>query len=99
MAMNGCFTFPRFPELKFYHQMQFSDIARMSCGVKAKVLDCSIEVSKFDPKSRYYVHFQTKILGKGVNPHLSSVIRYINHYRSLTRMILALDNPGRLIYH
>ena len=35
--------------------------------VVAKVLDCSFEVSKFEFHSRYYVHFRTNILGKGMN--------------------------------
>ena len=33
-----------------------------------KVLDCGIVVSEFELQSRYYVHFQTNTLGKGMNP-------------------------------
>ena len=33
-----------------------------------KVLDCSLEVSEFEHKSRYYVHFQTNNLSKDMNP-------------------------------
>ena len=34
----------------------------------AKVLDCELKVSEFALQSRYYVHFQTNTLGKGMNP-------------------------------
>ena len=41
------------------------------CGsfrdVEANVLDCVLEVSEFEPQSRYYVHIQTNTLGKGMN--------------------------------
>ena len=33
----------------------------------AKVLDCNIVESKFEPQSRYYVRFQINTLGKGMN--------------------------------
>ena len=36
-------------------------------GEVAKELDCDIVVSEFEIKSRYYVHFQTKTIGKGMN--------------------------------
>ena len=34
----------------------------------AKDLDCNLEVNKFELQSRYYVHFRTNTLGKGMNP-------------------------------
>ena len=33
-----------------------------------KVIDCEILLNEFELQSRYYVHFQTNTLGKGVNP-------------------------------
>ena len=35
---------------------------------KLKAMDCGIVVSEFVLQSRYYVHFQTNNLGKGMNP-------------------------------
>ena len=37
-------------------------------GVIVKARDCGIVVSEFDLQSRYYVHFRTNTLGKGMNP-------------------------------
>ena len=37
-------------------------------GVMVKAMDCEIAVSEFVLQSRYYVHFQTNTLGKGMNP-------------------------------
>ena len=31
------------------------------------VLDCSLEVSKFENYSKYYIYFRTNSLGKGMN--------------------------------
>ena len=36
----------------------------------ANALDCDIVVSEFELQSRYYVHFRTNTLGKGMNPLL-----------------------------
>ena len=36
-------------------------------GVMVKPLDCRIAVSEFGLQSRYYVHFWTNTLGKGMN--------------------------------
>ena len=38
-----------------------------SLGVVAKVLDCSLEVSKIELQSGYYVHFRTNKLEKEYN--------------------------------
>ena len=37
-------------------------------GIMIKVLDWGIVVSEFELKSRYYVHFWTNTLRKGINP-------------------------------
>ena len=37
-------------------------------GVMVKAMDCGIVVSEFEFQSRYYVHFRTSTLGKGMNP-------------------------------
>ena len=37
-------------------------------GVMVKAMDCGIVVSEFVLQSRYYVHFRTNTLGKGMNP-------------------------------
>ena len=37
-------------------------------GVIVKALDCGIVVHKFKLQSLNYIHFQTNILGKGMNP-------------------------------
>ena len=37
-------------------------------GVMVKVTDCGIVVREFVLQSRYYVHFRTNTLGKGMNP-------------------------------
>ena len=37
-------------------------------GVMVKAMDCGILVSEFVFQSRYYVHFRTNTLGKGMNP-------------------------------
>ena len=37
-------------------------------GVMVKAMDYEIVVSKFIIQSRYYIHFQTNTLGKGMNP-------------------------------
>ena len=39
-----------------------------SRAVMVKAMDCGIVVCEFVPQSRYYVHFRTNILGKGMNP-------------------------------
>ena len=37
-------------------------------GVMAKALESGIVVREFELQSRYYVHFRTNTLRKGVNP-------------------------------
>ena len=37
-------------------------------GVMVKAMECGIVVSKFVLQLRYYVHFRTNTLGKGMNP-------------------------------
>ena len=38
-----------------------------SCDIMVKVLDYVIIVKEFKLQLRYYVHFQTNTLGKGMN--------------------------------
>ena len=42
----------------------------MGCpsGVMVKAMDCGIVVSEFVFQSRYYVHFRTNTLEKGMSP-------------------------------
>ena len=37
-------------------------------GVMVKAMDCGIGVSEFEFMLRYYVHFRTNTLGKGMSP-------------------------------
>ena len=37
-------------------------------GLMVKTLDCGIVESEFELQSRYYFHFRTNTLGKGMNP-------------------------------
>ena len=37
-------------------------------SVMVKALDCEIVVREFELQSRYYSHFRTNTLGKGMNP-------------------------------
>ena len=39
-----------------------------------KAMDCGIVVNEFELQSRYYVHFRTNTLGKGMNPFISPVM-------------------------
>ena len=41
------------------------------CRVMAKTLDCGLEVSEFELQLRYYVHFWTNALRKGMNSFIS----------------------------
>ena len=43
-------------------------------GLVANVLDCDIVVSEFEFQLRYYVHFWTNILEKGMKPFISSTV-------------------------
>ena len=40
---------------------------RCPCGVMVKVMECGIVESEFELQSRYYIHFRTNNLGKGMN--------------------------------
>ena len=39
-------------------------------GSVVKELDCSLDVTEFELKSRYYVQFWTITLGKGMDPFM-----------------------------
>ena len=43
------------------------------CSVMVKALECGIVVIVFELQSRYYVHFRTNTLGKGMNPSSSQL--------------------------
>ena len=49
-------------------QMRYN--LEMGCprGVMVKAMDSGIVVREFVLQSRYYVHFRTNTLGKGMNP-------------------------------
>ena len=49
----------------------------VSRSVVANVLDCEIEVSKYEFSSRYYTHFRTNALGKTMNPLIPSGMGWI----------------------
>ena len=50
-------------------------------GVEANVLDCDIAVSEFDFQLLYYVHFQTNILGEGMNPFILPAMPLLFFYK------------------
>lgn len=63
-------------------------------GIVISALDCDIIVSEFEHQSDYYVvHFQTNTLRKGMNS-LTDNPQAIGYP---TNMVLALNNPRRLI--
>ena len=51
-----------------YEIIYFDKSGACHRGGMAKSLDCGIVVSEFALQSRYYVHFRTNTLGKGMNP-------------------------------
>ena len=63
----------------------------------AKVMDCGLVVSDFEPQSFYYVSFQTNTIGKGMNSLKLTVMGRIISLLSSTGMALASNNPQRLI--
>ena len=53
-------------------------LRRSPYGIVANELDCNIVVSEFVLQSRYYIHFQTNTLGKGMNhSHPHSAMDYV----------------------
>ena len=48
--------------------LSFSLFNECPRGVMVKAMDCRIVVSVSELQSRYYVHFRTNTLGKGMNP-------------------------------
>ena len=61
------------------------------------VLACDIGVSKFKLQSRYCVHFLTRTFEKGMNSLSPSHLLNSTTAFLLTRRVLALNNPSRLI--
>ncbi len=43
-------------------------------GVMVKGMVCEIVAREFELQSRYYVHFRTSTLGKGMNPLILSAM-------------------------
>ena len=71
-------------------------IQESSCGIVANVMDCGITVSRFELWSHYYIHFQTNLFGKSMNPlilPLNCLDTILYLYCSSTRMALTLNNP------
>ena len=55
------------------------------CGVMAKVLYVGLELSEFKLQSRYYTHFRTNTLGKGMNrlipPFMGWIVSLLFFYK------------------
>ena len=53
--------------------------------VTAKILDCSLEVNELGLQSRYYIHFWTNVLGKGMNllfsPAMGQIVSQLFFYK------------------
>ena len=70
--------FSHFERFKWYFNTEFSCKKHfwlthlsqiiLGDGIMAKAMDCGIVVREFVLQSRYYVHFQTNTLGKGMHP-------------------------------
>ena len=58
-------------DIKTYHLISARGCP---CGVMVKALDCGIVVREFVLQSRYYVHFRTNTLRKGMNPLILSAM-------------------------
>ena len=54
--------------LKQLIQMHSKIVGGVSRCVMAKLVDCDLQVSEFEPQSRCYVYFRTNTLGKDINP-------------------------------
>ena len=65
----------------------------------ANVQDYDVVVSKFERQSRYYVHFQTHILEKGLNSCIPHSLGYIVSELPFYDADLDLGNPWRLLGH
>ena len=48
--------------------MIYKSVGKSTHVVMAKVLDCDLEVSKFEFQLHYYIHFWANALGKCMNP-------------------------------
>ena len=72
-------------------------------GVKAKMLDCDLEVNDFELQSCSCIHFLTNTLGKGVNPSTSvlnsitAVFQQEWRWQQITHeVLLYLPFPGEV---
>ena len=62
-------------------------------SIVANVLEFNIVISEFELQLRYYVHFGTNALGKGMNPLIHSYLGVkLYHCCSITRMTMALSS-------
>ena len=61
ITMRILFTFFSPPPTSFKYKWE------SPCGIIAKVLDCSLKVSKFELQLHYYVYFWINTLGKGMS--------------------------------
>ena len=70
--------------------LQFKILSGCPRGVMVKAMVCKIVPREFELQSRYYVHFRTNTLGKGINP------RYLPIYglNSTTTVLL-----GEWLWH
>ena len=66
-SLNSGMSCLQLTTIKYYKQ--FISL-RCPRGVMVKAMDYGIVVSEFELHSRYYVHFLTNTLGKGMNPLL-----------------------------
>ena len=44
------------------------ELGGVPVGIMVKAMVCEIVAREFEIQSRYYVHFRTNTLGKGMNP-------------------------------
>ena len=78
--------------LSLSHSVSLNMYCGCPRGVMVKVLVCGIVVSEFELQSRYYIHFRTNNLGKGMNSLSSQLWVKLHDYCSSRRMTLALNN-------
>ena len=57
-----------------YHERKQNEAENNYNGVMVKALDCEIVVSEFELQQRYYVHFQTNTIRKGIKPLVQELV-------------------------
>ena len=63
-------TTEHYIDILWIQEDRYYDRKEVSSWLMVKALDCGIVVSEFVLQSRYYVHFRTNTLGKGMNPFI-----------------------------